>query len=106
MTPKLKCSNCQAELMPYYLKDGMCNACRNPESVMVAALSFERKQSMQISDRYFVRDSWIENDSMLSQGEIVEIGYQKNTEIPVIVLMQFPDSFKTYWFPVIALKKD
>lgn len=31
-----ECAQCHASLRPYYLKDGLCGACRNPESVVVA----------------------------------------------------------------------
>jgi hypothetical protein len=35
---KKKCSKCGEELRSYWLKDGVCNACRNPESVVVATV--------------------------------------------------------------------
>lgn len=32
----VQCKGCQAKLRPYWLKDGKCNACRNPNLVVVA----------------------------------------------------------------------
>lgn len=31
-----KCSKCSASLKSYWLKDGICNACRNPQLVVTA----------------------------------------------------------------------
>lgn len=61
---------------------------------------------MQVGDKYFVRDNWIDGHFMVPKGEIVHISYEQNSSTPSIVLMRFEGSFKTYWFPVMALKKE
>lgn len=33
---KSQCSKCGAALMSYYLKDGVCGGCRNPELVVTS----------------------------------------------------------------------
>ena len=40
ITPCLKCN---IPLKPYFLKDGLCNGCCNPESVVTRVLSLEPK---------------------------------------------------------------
>lgn len=35
---KTKCGKCGVELMTYWLKDGQCNGCRNPETVVASKI--------------------------------------------------------------------
>lgn len=37
--PGIPCSKCGAVLQPHWLKDGVCNACRNPHLVVKALVS-------------------------------------------------------------------
>lgn len=40
MKTKLQpCSKCRIPLKPYYLKNGVCNGCRNPHLIVVAIVS-------------------------------------------------------------------
>lgn len=59
---------------------------------------------MKIGDKMFVRDGWITASYMVPQGTVVEIGYEKNSTVPMVVLIQW-DSFHSGWFHIIALKQ-
>ena len=58
---------------------------------------------MKMNDWVMVRDNWIEADWMLPRGKIVEIAYYKDSDQPMVYLLQFPN-FKSQWFHRIALK--
>lgn len=60
---------------------------------------------MKIGDKVMVRDSWIETEYMVEQGQIVAIGYYENSSIPFVYLVQF-NNYKSHWFVDIALKTE
>lgn len=61
---------------------------------------------MKIGDKVFVRDGWITEPYMVPAGEIIYIGYEKNTEFGIIFLLAFKGTFKTHWFHRISLKTE
>lgn len=58
---------------------------------------------LKVGQKVMVRDAYIEADYMVPPGEIVEIGYHKNSDSPMVVLLQF-DNMKSHWFWVGAVK--
>ena len=60
---------------------------------------------MKIGDKVMIRDGYIEQDWQVSPGEIVEIGYCKNSSVAFIYLVQFPN-FKSVWYHKLALKTE
>lgn len=40
-TAKIKCNKCGAILREYWLKNGLCNGCRNPDLIVVAVVKKE-----------------------------------------------------------------
>lgn len=58
---------------------------------------------LTVGMKVMIRDNWIEADYMVPPGTIVEIGYHKNTESPLVVLVQF-ENFKSQWFHTMAIK--
>lgn len=59
---------------------------------------------LKLGDKVFVRDGWIEADWMVPAGEIVAIGYEKNSDEVMVVLLNF-ENFKSVWFHRIAVKE-
>jgi hypothetical protein len=41
VTGYVPCTKCGVLLRPYWLKDGMCNGCRNPHLIVVAVVKEE-----------------------------------------------------------------
>lgn len=39
----IKCLVCKASLRSHWLKDGVCNACRNPDSVIISKVSADKE---------------------------------------------------------------
>jgi hypothetical protein len=65
--------------------------------------SLEVNFMIKVNDKVMVRDNWIEADYMVPPGTVVEIGYHKNSNHPIVFLVQF-DNFKSHWFHTMALK--
>lgn len=59
---------------------------------------------MKVGDKYFVQDAYLVEPWMVYAGEILEIGYYKNSDQPVVVFLEF-EGFKRAWVPVIGLKE-
>lgn len=60
---------------------------------------------LEVGAKVMVRDGWIEYDWQVPQGEIVEIGYYKNSSQAMVFLVQFPN-FKSVWYHRMALKTE
>lgn len=58
---------------------------------------------MKIGDKVMIRDAYITADWQIPQGEILEIAYEKNSEIPMVYLIGF-ELGKSEWFHKFGLK--
>lgn len=59
---------------------------------------------MQVGDKVTVKTPWVDAEWQVSQGEITEIAYEKNSEVGKLFYVYFDEESKGAWFHRTALK--
>lgn len=61
---------------------------------------------MKIGDKVYVKDGYLTADWQIPQAEIVAIAYEENSNVPMVYLLSWIDTFQTHWVHRIGIKKE